>query len=141
MIRGGVGPCDKTLKARYITRMLVSHNVLASLALLLAVLLVGCDDDDEYEVSIYGPLVGGPCTDSLDCRSRSFCATKADFPEGTCTVPCDDHDECPGPSLCIDREDGVCLLACVRDSDCRGGYKCKEVDDRAGSGKSMVCIK
>jgi hypothetical protein len=118
-----------------------SRNVLVIAALLSAVLISSCDDDEDYDVSIYGPLVGGPCLDVLDCRSRSFCADGSDFPEGTCTLPCDDHDECPGPSLCIDREGGACLLACVRDSDCRGGYKCKDVDDRAGDGKSMVCIK
>jgi hypothetical protein len=121
--------------------MLVSRNVLVSVALLLTALLGGCDDDDEYLVSVYGPLVGGPCTDDLDCHSGSFCADSSDFPEGTCTVPCDDHNECPGPSLCIARERGACLLACTRDSDCRGGYQCKDIDDQAGSGKSMVCIK
>lgn len=122
-------------------RMQMTRNVLLSVALLTAVVLGACDDDDDYSVSIYGPLVGGPCTNILDCHSGSFCADGPDFPEGTCTVPCDDHDECPGPSLCIDREGGACLLACARDSDCRGGYKCKDVDDRARNGKSRVCVK
>jgi len=121
-------------------------TLLRSLPTLLAVLFVilapACDDDDErYYVSNFGPVVGGPCVDILDCASRSFCAEGGDFPEGTCTLRCDDHDECPGPSLCMDKEGGACLLACTRDSDCRGGYKCKDVGDRRGGGKSLVCIK
>lgn len=108
----------------------------------LLVILLGCGDDDErYLVSVDGPVVGGPCTDILDCASRSFCAKGADFPQGTCTQPCDDHDDCPGASLCVDKEGGACLLACSRDSDCRGGYRCKDIDDRGGAGKSPVCIK
>lgn len=117
-----------------------------------ATLISACGDDEEYLVSVYGPLVGGPCSDMLDCHSGSLCAGDKgddtdsndgddDFPDGTCTVPCDDHGDCPGPSLCIDRLDGVCALACAHDSDCRGGYKCKDVDDRSGGGKSLVCIK
>lgn len=109
--------------------------------LLLAALLASCDDEEDYDVSIYGPLVGGPCFNILDCRSGSFCADGPDFPDGTCTLPCDGHGDCPGPSLCADREGGACLLACASDADCRGGYECKEVDDRAGNGKSPVCIK
>jgi len=109
---------------------------------LFVILATSCDDDDDdFHVSNFGPVVGGPCFDILDCASRSFCAKGGDFPEGTCTQRCSDHDECPGPSLCMDKEGGACLLACTRDSDCRGGYKCKDVDDRRGGGKSLVCVK
>jgi len=107
-----------------------------------ALLIAACgDDDDEYLVSNYGPLVGGPCLDSLDCVSGSFCADSSDFPDGTCTAPCDDHGDCPGPSLCIERERGACLLFCRDDRDCRRDYKCKEVKDQRGNGRSRVCIK
>jgi hypothetical protein len=118
------------------------RNIFAmiSVATLLAITLGACDDDDEYDVSIYGTVVGGPCFDDLDCKAGAFCARGNEFPEGTCTLPCDDHDDCPGPSLCIDRERGACLLACTRDSDCRGGYECKDVSDQRGGGKSQVCI-
>ena len=112
------------------------------LAVLFMILSGACgDDDDEYLVSTVGPLVGGPCTDILDCVSGAFCAEGGDFPDGTCTVPCDDHNECPGPSLCVDREGGACLLACYRDADCRHGYKCKNVRDRARGSDSRVCLK
>jgi hypothetical protein len=119
------------------------HRLMPTLlAVLLVILATGCgDDEDDFYVSNYGPTVGGPCRDIVDCTSRSFCADGADFPEGTCTLPCDDHDECPGPSSCVDKEGGACLLACTRDSDCRGGYKCKDVNDRRGGAKSLVCIK
>ena len=112
------------------------------LVLLVSILTAGCgDDEDRYLVSVDGPLVGGPCLNILDCVSGSFCAQGGDFPEGTCTERCGDHDNCPGPSLCVDKMEGVCLLACTRDSDCRGGYKCKDVNDHVGNGKSLVCIK
>jgi hypothetical protein len=122
--------------------MSTMRNIFAMTSLLLLVTSLGaCDDDDDYDVSVYGTVVGGPCIDDLDCKAGAFCADGADFPEGSCTVPCDDHDECPGPSLCVARERGACVLACTRDSDCRGGYKCKDVDDQSGNGKSQVCIK
>ena len=122
--------------------MATARNLFVLMFALLSIFMVGCgDDDDRYLVSNYGPLVGGPCLDILDCVSGSFCAKGPDFPDGTCTERCSDHDQCPGPSLCVDRNQGVCLLACTRDADCRGGYKCKEVDDRARGGKSLVCIK
>lgn len=121
--------------------MLTTRNIFVMTSLLLATLLGACDDDDEYDVSIYGSVVGGPCVDQLDCKAGAFCAEGPEFPEGTCTVPCDDHDDCPGPSSCIARERGACLLACTRDSDCRDGYECKDTDDQSGNGKSPVCIK
>jgi hypothetical protein len=135
-----------TLRAKHGRSRAMPTLFLRSMPTLLTVLLVilatGCDDDvDDFNVSNDGPIVGGPCLDIVDCRSRSFCATGADFPAGTCTLRCDDHDECPGPSLCMDKEGGACLLACSRDADCRGGYKCKDVNDRRGGGKSLVCIK
>lgn len=115
--------------------------MLTVIAAVLLSLAGGCGDDEGDLVNIYGPLVGGPCTDILDCVSGSFCARGGDFPEGTCTVPCRDHYDCPGASACVDKEDGACLLACARDSDCRGGYRCKDIDDERGGGKSRVCIK
>lgn len=115
--------------------------VISSLLLVLLVVLGACGDDEDTDVSVIGPRVGGPCVDILDCKGGSICAEGSDFPEGMCAVPCDDHDECPGASSCVAREGGVCLLACARDADCRNGYKCKDVGDQRGGGKSLVCIK
>lgn len=117
-------------------------RALLTVSVLISILSSACgDDDDDYFVSTVGPLVGGPCIDNLDCVSGSFCAEGGDFPGGTCTVPCGDHGDCPGPSLCIDKMGGMCALACYDDRDCRRGYKCKEENDRARNTKSPVCIK
>ena len=104
--------------------------------------LFACDDEPRRGfVGVQGPTVGGPCINNLDCSSGSFCAEGGDYPEGTCTLPCDDHGDCPSGTACVDRLNGVCLLECNRDSDCRGGYSCKERKDEGDNGDSLVCIK
>jgi hypothetical protein len=121
---------------------MTSYTGCALLADALACVLLACDDDERRGfVGPQGPTVGGPCVNNLDCSSGSFCAEGGDFPEGTCTLPCDSHGDCPGATACIDRLDGVCLLECSRDSDCRGGYACKERNDLTDTGDSLVCIK
>jgi hypothetical protein len=113
-----------------------------SLVFVLAALpLAACGDDDNFGVGPFSPLVGGPCTDDLDCVSGAFCLRGGDFPQGTCTVACRSHADCPLGAACIDEEHGVCLPECIAELDCRGGYDCKERDDRNDPGKSRVCIR
>jgi hypothetical protein len=113
---------------------------LASIALLLVGAACG-DDSDRGFVGPYGPYVGGPCIDDLDCVSGSFCVETGDYPDGMCTTRCRSHNDCPGATACIDREGGICALYCFDDLDCRQKYHCKERNDQSGSGKSLVCIK
>jgi hypothetical protein len=85
-----------------------------------------------------GDLVGGPCRDDRECART--CVTGGDFPDGTCTVACNDDFDCPSGTACIDKEGGICLLLCNFDSDCRRGYECEDESRRGHSGKATVCI-
>jgi hypothetical protein len=118
-----------------------------SMLVLLSLTALGCgDDENDFLVGWNGPLVGGPCLNEFDCMSGGFCPggqtlRDGDYPGGTCTVPCNEHDDCPATTACIDDHGGICLLQCFVNDDCRPGYKCKERDDRSRPGKSLVCIK
>jgi hypothetical protein len=104
---------------------------------LSAVAFAGCGDDD------YAPyaIVGGACRGNIDCAPGADCQRGGDFPDGTCTLPCNSHLDCISGSACIDTQGGICLVACADNSYCRPGYKCKTKDDRDRRGKSLVCIK
>lgn len=97
--------------------------------------LSGCGDDD---VGFHGDLVGGPCRGGDDCQYR--CQGGGDFPDGTCTLPCNIDEDCPFGTYCIDKEGGICLLGCERPDDCRDGYTCKGEKNRGHGGDSLVCI-
>jgi hypothetical protein len=90
-------------------------------------------------VGTEGDVVGGPCASNGDCEYR--CQTGGDFPQGTCIKPCNTDDDCPGGSHCIDRDGGICLLACDRPADCRREYNCEGKENRGHGGDSLVCIK
>src|SRR5689334_16632876 len=109
----------------------------AALALFASVAALGCGDDD------YGPytVVGEACRADIDCAPGADCLRGGDFPEGTCSLPCNTHFDCTPGTACIDTQGGVCLVACGNDSYCRPGYKCKSKHDRDGVGDSLVCIK
>lgn len=130
---------------RYTAVMRAPHLLRA--AVLLLALCSGCGDDEgDFAVGLDGPLVGGPCYDELDCFSGGICPGGAtlrdgDYPGGTCTVPCRGHEDCPPSTACIEDHGGICLLQCIDRLDCRGGYTCKERDDRGDPGKSRVCTK
>ena len=112
-------------------------------ALLLAVLpatwLTGCGDDDY--VGPYSFLVGGPCSAHADCAPGARCEEGGDFPQGLCTLPCDQSFDCPAGTACIDKEDGICMILCRSDFDCRGGYDCESKDVKDAPGEARVCSK
>lgn len=99
-------------------------------------LLAACGDDDA--VGLDGDRVGGACRDSNDCEYR--CQEGGDFPDGTCTLPCNVDDDCPLGTYCVHKEEGICLLGCEHPTDCRDGYTCKGVDNNGTDGESLVCI-
>ena len=110
-------------------------RLLLTLIAATAVLACGDDDGDPYQV------VGAACGSDLDCVPGAQCAKGGDFPDGTCTLPCVGHADCPPVSACVDRMGGVCLVSCSSEQYCREKYKCKDVRDRDGVGDSLVCIK
>jgi hypothetical protein len=118
---------------------MISRRPLARIALMLlvAAATLGCGDDD------YGPYnsIGSGCRTAADCQPGAECQRGGDFPDGTCTLPCRSHLECPRYSACVDTGGGLCLISCSNDSFCREKYKCKDKNDEDGSGKSLVCIK
>ena len=93
-------------------------------------------DFGPYEVD------GGACRTDLDCAPGAHCERAGPFPDGTCTLQCRDHFDCPRGTACVDVHGGVCLIACGGDLHCRDRYHCKARDDRGGDrGESMVCIR
>ena len=67
-------------------------------ALTAALWIPGCGGDD---VGFDGGTVGGACRDDFDCEYR--CVKGGAFPDGTCTVPCRYHEDCPGGASCTAR--------------------------------------
>lgn len=109
---------------------------IATIVLFAVIASAGCGDDD---VGDEGTLVGGDCSTSDDCEVR--CQQGEEFPDGTCTLPCNTDDDCPFGSSCIDEEGGICLLSCEHPEDCRPGYTCKGEENRGHGGDSLVCIR
>lgn len=107
------------------SKMLIAVAMAAGLSLVL----LGCGDERE---------VGAECQYHSDCNER--CVTGGDFPDGMCTVSCDDPYDCPAGTTCISKKDGVCALQCDRDRDCPGGYECDSKNERGESGNARVCI-
>ena len=84
--------------------------------------------------------LGARCDTQAECNER--CLTGSAYPGGFCTTFCATHDACPGGATCADREGGICLFECQRDSDCTflgRGWGCKAVDLHGGGIKVMVC--
>lgn len=102
----------------------LSLLLVATLALMI---VAGCGGD-----------IGSECRQNADCSER--CLTGSEFPDGMCTVSCDDDYDCPGGTVCVEKRDGVCLLECERSRDCPGGYECDDKDRRGSGGKADVCI-
>lgn len=86
---------------------------------------------------------GGSCKQSSDCAGN-VCMISADFPSGYCTQACTlgAAGTCPSGSVCVDDASGapagsgiksVCYQSCKVNTDCTGGYSCKE---KAGQ---LVC--
>lgn len=97
------------------------------MALGLVALVSGCSGD-----------IGDTCEYHSDCSER--CVEGGDFPGGMCTYSCDDFQDCPGGTACIDRKDGVCMMQCDEDRDCPGGYECERQDRHGERGEERVCI-
>ena len=74
--------------------------------------------------------VGTACTSDADCGAGD-CLTGPDWPDGYCTVNCD--EDC-GDAVCLDQT--ICAARCNSDDECRSGYMC----DNVGAAASRVCV-
>jgi hypothetical protein len=94
-----------------------------------------------HEVGPNSSVVGGRCAQDSDCAHR--CATGDKFPGGFCTMSCLGDADCPHGALCVDRNNGICLVACNASQDCTAfgpTYKCDDHDRKGAPGKALVCI-
>lgn len=102
-----------------------------------ALAMLGCGASSDVSRA-----VGARCNSSTECDGR--CLPPSDtFPDGFCTIVCNDPSECPSDTTCIDDEGGSCLFQCTDDASCAflgAAWHCIERDVRGGSGgKAMVC--
>jgi hypothetical protein len=85
--------------------------------------------------------VGARCGSANECDERCL-GPGTGYPDGFCTVACNNRDECPSDTTCADREGGVCLFECTTDTSCAflgTGWRCASADLRGGGIKVMVC--
>jgi hypothetical protein len=64
------------------------------------------------------------------------------YPDGFCSINCNEHKDCPGDAVCADVEQGVCLIPCVEAVDCEflgPGWTCATRPGRP-IGEVMVCV-
>jgi hypothetical protein len=119
-------------------RSAVMKRIRLAVVLTIGMLALGsCGDDD------HGPytIVGGACLDDYDCLPGVECERGGSFPDGTCTLPCRTHRDCPNGTSCVNAAGGVCLVSCASDLHCRPRYSCKARDNRGDRGVSLVCIR
>lgn len=97
-------------------RALVTFPIVA---LLLA---AGCGESHDADGG--GPSdLGGPCA-TVSCAEGLSCLLDERFPDGYCSVVCDDGT-CPDGAACdATSSPPLCLASCVAAADCRDGYQC-----------------
>lgn len=104
--------------------------------LLALVITSGCQDNDVDRS------VGARCDMSSECDERCL-GPSGKFPDGFCTVSCDNSNDCNASDLaCVDSDGGACLFRCVSDGDCTfvgPGWKCKAFSER-GNGDVQVSV-
>lgn len=99
----------------------------------IALLLVACGGSDVSRT------IGARCDVIGECDER--CLTGDEFPGGFCSISCDVETDCPGSSVCVDSEGGVCLFGCGEQADCDFlglGWSCSTLD-RTEGGEVMAC--
>lgn len=115
-------------------------NTTRWLAALAVAVAVSCGGDGD--VGSRGGLVGGRCMADRDCSHR--CLMGGDFPGGYCSLACSTDADCPGGTVCIEKEGGVCLLKCDLPADCASlgdGYGCKGKKRKGiADAEALVCI-
>jgi len=113
--------------------------------LALALVTAACGHDDEIGSGAdIGPDIGGACATSSECTDLCLGPTAADgdYPGGFCSRQCARDADCPGGSVCMRRDNGVCLYPCELVGNCGvlgAGWKCDH-KEAIGGGERNVCI-
>ncbi|MFC1610749.1 hypothetical protein ACFL6C_07315 [Myxococcota bacterium] len=118
--------------------------------LVAAALACGHAEDFSDERPEPSRLVGLACDKDEDCEQH--CSKKGEFPGGFCTIHnCRSNDDCPGGTVCIKIDAGVCVYPCSSPLDCtseflgRSGYTCRTASGYGTEETSRVlywvCLK
>lgn len=96
--------------------------------LVLVVALAACGGGHDVD-----RLLGAKCTADRECDERCL-GPNAEFPEGLCSLRCDDDRDCPSDARCVASNGGVCLYDCIDDRDCdflgeRWGCRTQALED------------
>ena len=118
----------------------------------LAVLLVGCSDDDNGGSEADLLYIGGVCAMDTDCNDGDTdtpeleCVT--DFKGGYCGIKdCVVSEDCPQGSLCADLDGTMyCFLVCIDKAECNTNRpadlesNCSSNVDPVEGGDEKLCI-
>jgi len=112
--------------------------VLAGFGVAIALLGFGCSVSSDVSREL-----GAICEDRDECADR--CLSGQRFPDGLCSLSCDDDGDCPDGASCVDREGGVCLFSCDAPVDCEflgDAWRCLAQPERGAQAGAqvMVCI-
>lgn len=91
-----------------------------------ALLAPACADSDVDRT------LGARCERTNDCDERCLLPSR-NTPGGFCSLSCSKNDDCPGDSVCVDRDGGICLVQCKLDANCDflgTGWYCEELDGK-----------
>ncbi len=100
------------------------HRVEITLLVSLFALWVlpACFESHDYVLPV-APNPGDPCATVAECVGGTRCVFPGLFPGGYCSNECEEG--CVGDTRCdFAYGDGLCLLECEDDSECRLGYHC-----------------
>jgi hypothetical protein len=100
-----------------------------------ALALAACGDSDVSRE------VGARCDDNSECDDVCL-GPHPNWPDGFCSLSCDDDDDCPPDTACIEDEGGVCVFTCTSDTGCAflgSEWTCQVRNANPPDGTVMVC--
>ena len=91
------------------------------------------DSTDDVDADVTSELgaIGAACENEFDC-AQDICLETREWPGGYCTQSsCETNDDCAGDASCLvdgitGRSQNTCVDTCTEDSECRGGYSCRD---------------
>lgn len=102
----------------------------------LAFIVLAACGRDSGDIDSY---IGAACDRDSQCDERCY-TDPGTFPGGFCSIGCNSDRDCPGDTVCTDKEGGVCMFLCSA-IDCRDlgpGWRCTD-EDNVGGGKDNIC--